>query len=742
MLFFVSSHQNNSIKKSPEEDPDKPYTFADAMPDAFVPTPDVDVDADPEEDDPDYPEHGGKRKQNESKGAKRIKKALHAKQSFVIDADIFEDPSNLQNLSTSTNTRRLNRAILPKLTSKSSFYEKGEGDGGSKDSARRPPYSVFDIAGAASKDSKDGSTGKKMSPKTSFNLNDGLAKLLPKSSFTLSDGSARNADASPGIGYGNHKTLSKQNSEGSKNNSRNNSSTNLLKHVASAFGVSPGSNNTNTNNTSNYSNSSTRSRPGYSAMNSLDYIPTGFDDEDFLPSTNNSIKQSSTPTPDTSVHSPSAVQSALLKSTDTDQDASPPVSPQMMINPFRINVPLIDTSHADKRISPANTARSQASAEDTGVHTSRTNNSYITSEGVHSFDENDVLPAEPAKKTAFPAVTTHFAGKLLNKMKQKAASAAHAVHLPHVNPAAPAVRESHNMSPTSDDYQRGHHSEADDSSYDSDGKKKEKKKHKPALLELFGMKKGHSKHHHHAAEQFVLPESYSDEEGQTPHFVEVPQKLVKGGSGTNYSVAHPDKRHSRRHSIGHDPNARHGNRERTHSNVSAISGRDTPTSNPSPAPVGTPSGSGPVTSSAPPAGAGTGVSKLFGLVSKAMSPSNHAAANSKEEYAASDSDAQGENHNPAPRSHMPHDHLHKENSGSTNNNNINGNNNLMNTIGDMFKKPPRRGSAASEIANSDQISEDVDAQFGTAHGTYTFVYVVKLCSYRHFISPLCANASI
>jgi len=35
----------------------------------------------------------------ESKGAKRIKKALNKKQSFIIDPDMYDDPSALENVS-------------------------------------------------------------------------------------------------------------------------------------------------------------------------------------------------------------------------------------------------------------------------------------------------------------------------------------------------------------------------------------------------------------------------------------------------------------------------------------------------------------------------------------------------------------------------------------------------------------------------------------------------------------------
>lgn len=163
--------------------PDGAYTFADAKPDAFAAVPDDHPDAEPPKAKP------------ESKGAKRIKKALIAKQSFIIDPEIYNDPASLS-AAQGNAKRTINKSPSTKLTAKLSFNN----NDGKTATANTTPNGV--IAPRMSFTLNDGSAGpgsgppgtKKISPKTSFNLSDGFSsivkKVSPKTSFNLNDGNA------------------------------------------------------------------------------------------------------------------------------------------------------------------------------------------------------------------------------------------------------------------------------------------------------------------------------------------------------------------------------------------------------------------------------------------------------------------------------------------------------------------------------------------------------------------------
>lgn len=165
--------------------PDGAYTFADAKPDAFAPVP----DENPDEVEDDKPKV-------ESKGAKRMKKKLEAKQSFVIDPEIYNDPSALAPPA----KRTINKSPSTKLTAKLSF---NNNDGRSAIAAQATPPTGSAVPRSSITDIGSGSSGglgprsdsgRVISPKTSFNLSDGLTsvikKVSPKTSFNLNDGSS------------------------------------------------------------------------------------------------------------------------------------------------------------------------------------------------------------------------------------------------------------------------------------------------------------------------------------------------------------------------------------------------------------------------------------------------------------------------------------------------------------------------------------------------------------------------
>jgi hypothetical protein len=152
---------------------DGAYTFADAKPDAFGVGPeDLDEDHEPPT-------------KSESKGAKRLKKAMNKKSSFIIDPEIYNDPNSVTN---SGGKRTINKSPSTKFTAKLSFKV---------DSPTSPNNPGAVISQRPSSDGeKSGASGTNRqlsSPKTSFSFNDGRTagkNISPKTSFNMNDGSA------------------------------------------------------------------------------------------------------------------------------------------------------------------------------------------------------------------------------------------------------------------------------------------------------------------------------------------------------------------------------------------------------------------------------------------------------------------------------------------------------------------------------------------------------------------------